>query len=294
MPWVRFDDQYTIHRKVRGLSDPAFRLHAEAIFWCARNLTDGFVPAADLPDLATARRPLKFVPELVSRGNWHEAASVCDSKKCPAHPDHRSDGGSEGWLIHDYFEYQPTKTKVLAEREKNAERQAKWRARQQSLESDSDCHAVSNGVTNGRSNTTPSRPVPSRRDGGSVVGTGAGSQSVRARATPVDNHAGQHAAVRHLNDRYGLTDDEADQVITQVRARARTPIKHLVRYLQRMAEGDLADLAAAVMNTGPPAEPHLAAVPDWCGHCDEHTRLAGGPDRPHRCPNCHPLRTEAS
>ena len=40
---LRFDDQFPIHRKVSGLSDAAFRLHVEAIFWCDRNLTDGFI-----------------------------------------------------------------------------------------------------------------------------------------------------------------------------------------------------------------------------------------------------------
>lgn len=54
MPWVRFDDQFPIHRKVDGLSDAAYRLHTSAIFWCARNLTDGFVSEEDL-DGVTAR-----------------------------------------------------------------------------------------------------------------------------------------------------------------------------------------------------------------------------------------------
>jgi hypothetical protein len=33
MTWVRFDDQFPIHRKMTGLSDAAFRLHVLAIFW---------------------------------------------------------------------------------------------------------------------------------------------------------------------------------------------------------------------------------------------------------------------
>ena len=55
MPWVRFDDQYPIHRKVAGLSDTAFRLHSAAIFWCVRNGTDGFVPEEDLDLVASIR-----------------------------------------------------------------------------------------------------------------------------------------------------------------------------------------------------------------------------------------------
>jgi hypothetical protein len=72
MPWVRFDDQFTINRKVTRLSDAAFRQHVSAIFWCARNLTDGVVPEEDLDDVcARVRTPERFVTELLDRGLWH-------------------------------------------------------------------------------------------------------------------------------------------------------------------------------------------------------------------------------
>lgn len=131
MTWVRFDDQFTIHRKVTGLSDAAYRLHTEAIFWCARNLTDGFVPSEDVDVLATARRPSKFVPELVRRGVWVEV-----------------DGG---WQIHDYLEYQPSKEKVERERQQKADRQARWKANQQGKR-DASLDASRDGA--------PSRPAP--------------------------------------------------------------------------------------------------------------------------------------
>ena len=40
MPWAKFDDRYPWHRKVRGLSDAAFRMDVSAVCWCAENLTD--------------------------------------------------------------------------------------------------------------------------------------------------------------------------------------------------------------------------------------------------------------
>lgn len=115
MPWVRFDDQFPVHRKVDSLPDPAFRLHVEAIFWCARNLTDGFVPEGDL-DAVTARkvrRPTGFVALLIGRRIWHQADEACPSQQCPA----PVDNGHVGWIIHDYWQYQPTREKVLADRE---------------------------------------------------------------------------------------------------------------------------------------------------------------------------------
>jgi hypothetical protein len=70
---------------------------------------------------------------------------------------------------------------------------------------------------------------------------GKGKESVRAGAR-------EHQAIRHLHARYGLTDDEADRVIAEVRARALAPITYLTAYLDGMTEGDLADIVKAVMN----------------------------------------------
>lgn len=164
MPWVRFDDQYTIHRKVDGLSDAAFRLHTSAIFWCARNLTDGFVSEEDLDGVtARVRTPARFAAECVSRGAWHEARHDCWSPKCVSPVDR------DGWVVHDYLRYQPSKAEVLAEREAAAKRQAKWRAgktgrnavtRPGMSGNDPVHNAGSNGVSNAVSKPSPPRPAP--------------------------------------------------------------------------------------------------------------------------------------
>lgn len=209
MPWVRFDDRFTVHRKVKGLSDAAFRLHAEAIFWCARDLMDGFVPAADLLDLATARRPLKSVPELVIRGNWHLADELCESEKCPAHVDNRPASVDKGWFIHDYFDYQFTKEKVKRERKAKAERQKRWSEKRKG------------GLDASRDASRDAAPYPPRPEG-----SGAGER--------------------------------------------------------RPARAD---------GRAHPSGSPVRAVPEWCGTCDETTRLVD-PDKPRRCPECHPLRDE--
>ena len=145
MPWVRFDDQFPIHRKVDGLTDAAYRLHTSAIFWCARNLTDGFVSKEDLDGVtARVRTPSRFAAECVRRGVWHDARQPCPSEQCPGPVD------SDGWVLHDYWEYQFSKEQVISDRKKNAERQSKYRQ--------SHSNGSSNGVTNGVSNRTPSRP----------------------------------------------------------------------------------------------------------------------------------------
>jgi hypothetical protein len=167
MPWVRFDDQFPIHRKVDGLSDAAYRLHTSAIFWCARNLTDGFVSEDDLDGVtARVRTPARFASECVKRGTWHEARFDCPSPKCAAPVD------ADGWVIHDYMEYQPSREQVLADRKKAAERQARWReakagkpgsnavTRPDMSENDPIHNGSTNGVTNAVSASSPPRPAP--------------------------------------------------------------------------------------------------------------------------------------
>lgn len=136
MPWVRFDDMFPINRKVEALTDAAFRLHVSAIFWCARNLTDGFVPESDL-ELVTARvkKHRKLAEELVQRGLWITRPN--------------------GWEIKDYLKYQPSKEKVLADREAAAERQRNWRQTRKNGR-----NASSNAVTNAVSTSSPPRPAP--------------------------------------------------------------------------------------------------------------------------------------
>jgi hypothetical protein len=250
VPWVRFDDQFPINRKVSRLSDAAFRLHVSAVFWCARNLTDGAVPEEDLDDVcARVRTPERFVTEIVGRGLWHEIGYQCDSDVCLGHPDNAvSNTVTKGWVIHDYLEYQPSKSKVLDERKGNAERQKKWR--EQRKQEREERNGVSNAVSNGGSNATPSRPVPSRRDGGSLGADVEGDQSVRAQAR-------EREAVRHLSNTYGLTDEESRTVWAEAERRASVEIKYPVKYLNRMAdEGHLADVVEAVQQASePPPEP---------------------------------------
>jgi hypothetical protein len=202
VPWVRFDDQFTIHRKVDGLSDAAFRLHASAIFWSARNLTDGFVSREDLDGVtARVRTPERFAAECKQRGVWHLGDEDCPSEKCPA------DGGGDGdgWIIHDYWEFQPSKVQVVRDREAAARRQKKWREARNPQgypqgDTGADLHnphihrpkgesnASSNGVTNAVSASSP--PRPERKRGGKAPPRA--SPPALSRGARPDDAAGQH------------------------------------------------------------------------------------------------------
>lgn len=101
MTWVRIDDNFHWHPKVEGLSCLAYRLFVGSICYANRYQTAGFIRAKSVRNLcgssATPVRNL-FRPcaELVRAKLWERAEG--------------------GYLIHDYFEYQPDPIKRAAGR----------------------------------------------------------------------------------------------------------------------------------------------------------------------------------
>ena len=145
MPWARFDERYPSHRKVRPLSDAAFRLDVSAVCWSSEHLTDGFVSTDDLALVSDVKRPKAAANELVKRGRWDEV-----------------DGG---WAIHDFHIYNPSSDKVRADREAAAERQRRAReaarAAKERRESQGMSQRDSHG-SHGERAVPPTRPDPTR------------------------------------------------------------------------------------------------------------------------------------
>ena len=135
MPWVKLDDRFPSHRKVALLSDRAFRLHVSAICWCAENLTDGHISDRELTLVAHVRGVKATAKQLEDAGVW--------------------DRVDDGWVIHDYLDYNPSRDQVLAERKKNAARQEAFRRRKNGKpippggSDDPSSNGRSNGVTRG-------------------------------------------------------------------------------------------------------------------------------------------------
>lgn len=161
MPWARFDDRFPSNRKIRKLSDAAFRLYVSAVCWSGENLTDGFVADDDLMIVSDVRDPETAAEELVRRELWEQVAG--------------------GWLIHDYFDYNPRAAQVKAEREAKSARQQRWRENKRSAEfgisaavddanvdastdasRDGDVDASVEGAPRARV-PAPSRPVPEQQ-----------------------------------------------------------------------------------------------------------------------------------
>jgi hypothetical protein len=134
MPWFKIDDGFHSHPKVAQLFEGPCPGDAIALFslagsWVSRELTDGAVP------LGFVRRSglhPEAAAELVRVGLWED-----------------NPGG--GYWIHDYLQYNPDREQVLADREKNRERQARWYAKQQKGRPDP--NGPPNGGPNGVRNT---------------------------------------------------------------------------------------------------------------------------------------------
>lgn len=183
MTWFKVDDSFYDHPKVFDAPDCVLALWLRAGAWSARNLRDGFVPAklparlCDDPDTA--------VRELLDRGLWRRAKG--------------------GYQFHDWTDYQPTREEVERDRAAAAERQRRRRARVKGQEDEGTVtppsrrdSRVSHTDSHGGSSRPPTRPDPSRRDGGSVGGSPVGSRRGREDDEQIDQ-----AIVKQLADLTG-------------------------------------------------------------------------------------------
>ena len=163
MPWVKVDDHFDEHPKLARVGPLGWGVWLAGLAYCNRNLTDGFIPWAKarslcsfdaVDDDGTLWRLGRtsgmsgddiesewVIGLLIEAGLWDEV----DNGR----------GRVDGYRIHDYDQYQPSKADVLAEREANARRQSAFRDRKRER------NAKSNGVTNG-SVTDMSQPPRTR------------------------------------------------------------------------------------------------------------------------------------
>jgi hypothetical protein len=115
LSYLLIDDCFMTHPKVVGLRATAIALHMEALCYCARHLTDGFVPVSVpfrsrfVPKWETRQRAIL---ELKGTGLWIEVEG--------------------GFQIHDYLDWNPDRASVLEKRRRATERKRRSRAKQKS------------------------------------------------------------------------------------------------------------------------------------------------------------------
>lgn len=98
--WFKVDDSFFSNQKTAMLSDGATALWLRAGSWSAQQLTDGFIPTRMLPMF---RGSDDSVQELCDAGLWER------------------DGERDGYLFHDWSDYQPDGEEVDALRRKRSE-----------------------------------------------------------------------------------------------------------------------------------------------------------------------------
>ncbi|MFJ5638565.1 hypothetical protein [Streptomyces sp. NPDC093223] len=178
MPWARFDDRFPSNRKVRLLSDGAFRLYVSAICWSAENLTDGVVRTAELRLVADVRAARTRAKELVEAGLFEVVEGV-------------------GWKIHDYHEYNPSAEQVKADRAAKTARQQRWRKKKEGTgpdpgppESESSVDASTDAPQDasrdGTRDAAPRTRVPDPTRPDPITGVAAGEEGAGSRATPIE------------------------------------------------------------------------------------------------------------
>ncbi|MFF5609303.1 hypothetical protein ACFY65_23430 [Streptomyces cellulosae] len=180
MPWVKLDDRFPSHRKIALLSDRAFRLHVSAICWCAENLTDGRISDRELALVTRVRGVKTTAKQLEDAGLW--------------------DRTEDGWVIHDYLDYNPSREQVLLERKKNAERQERFRRRKNGKPTppnDGDRNARSNGVTrDGETQNNDTTATRRRHDGDTTATRSSAVQNEEAQVSEVRNGVTNDAPTR--------------------------------------------------------------------------------------------------
>ena len=122
MTWLRKDDKFPEHRKIRRLSDGAYRLHDTALCYAAKDESDGLITIEDLDEMQHGAKLRKHIPALIAAALWEEV-----------------DGG---WLIHDFLNYNPSHEQQEVKRAAARERQQTYRKRKPAVEADDSTKGV--------------------------------------------------------------------------------------------------------------------------------------------------------
>lgn len=163
MAWVKLDDQFADHPKVTEAGPLAAWLYICGLTYCSRLLTDGFIPAAQVRRLADVKSPDALAHRLVTVGLWE----ACEG----------------GYRIHDYFDYQPTRERVLSTRAVRADAGSlggKRRASNAQADAKQDASKLLETSLASASSETQPRPGPTSPD----PEISPAGESARARATP--------------------------------------------------------------------------------------------------------------
>jgi hypothetical protein len=123
MTWVKLADNWNRHRKMVRLSRDARLLWVDGITYSCEQLTDGFIPDEALPLITTGLSGLRknnVIRELSSVGLWERVEAGSE-------PSPGQVAAESGWSLHDFLDWNPSRTEVLTRRRLESARKAKSR-----------------------------------------------------------------------------------------------------------------------------------------------------------------------
>lgn len=157
--WSRLDARYFRNDKNKGMGKDGRALDLAGICFSALVESHGHIGKHALAQITTdADVKPSTIKAVVAAGRWHELGTPCESEACPAHyPTSERDG----WLIHDYYDYNRSAEEVSKQRN----RWQKQKRAQRGL-STADEHADNADVHRGHGemSTAESTP-PTERNG---------------------------------------------------------------------------------------------------------------------------------
>ncbi len=107
MAWLRIDDRFRTHPKMHKAGLAGWLAFC-GICYCREHLTDGIIPREAVQTLAPGlTTPYKHAAKLVEIGLWHQH--------------------SEGFEVHDFLDWNPSKTDVAAGRDWETQRKGLYR-----------------------------------------------------------------------------------------------------------------------------------------------------------------------
>ncbi len=249
MPWFNVDDGFAFHRKTVRAGNAAVGLWARAGSWCAKELTDGFVPDHMVRTMGT----VKQAERLVAAGLW-----VRDDER-------------EGFQFHEYAEdgRNLTREVVLKKREQAAEKKRKQRegnaAKSEKTQVGESCPegtdgGVPGGVPGGV-NVPPPLPSPPSSPNGEEPSLRSGSKRAANAATLIpDDFAVTPEMVAWAQQETPLVDGrrETAAFVDHWKQANRNHKKRdwvaAWRNWMRKAQGDLEDRRPRASPRGRPAE----------------------------------------
>ena len=105
MGWAKFDDQFHRRRKIRGLSDAAWRLYSSAIIDCCAESSDGVIEGTFLRELLPHHHE-DHIRELLSKSLLHDRPG-CDSEHCLSSQS-LPIADTDMYVVHDFSQWQIT------------------------------------------------------------------------------------------------------------------------------------------------------------------------------------------